>query len=244
MDNKKNIRIAGAGRIDGGTYAEVSTAGSARFTGPVVCDSIHAAGSTTFESDVTTGSCSASGSCHFCGALTAAELSLSGSGRVFGDLSVSGTAKLSGSVRVNGSVKAQSLVISGSATLEKGVECESFSASGGFTVGGLLNAETVSVKLGGNCKADEIGGSAISVKRPVNSQLNLFGLTINLNAGTGLLTANLIEASSISLENTVAKVVCGETVEIGPGCEIERVEYSGSLIVADDANVGEQVKVD
>ena len=60
----------------------------------------------------------------------------------------------------------------------------------------------------------------------------------------GTLTANAIEANSVSLESTRAKVVRGAEVSIGSGCEIDRVEYSVSLNVAEDAIVRERVKVD
>jgi len=53
----------------------------------------------------------------------------------------------------------------------------------------------------------------------------------------------LIEGEEIDLQATKAGVVRGRNVVIGPGCEMERVEYSGSLMVAPEAKVGEQVKV-
>ena len=58
-----------------------------------------------------------------------------------------------------------------------------------------------------------------------------------------VLEAELIEGEEIDLQATKAGVVRGRNVVIGPGCEIERVEYSGSLMVAPEAKVGEQVKV-
>jgi len=61
---------------------------------------------------------------------------------------------------------------------------------------------------------------------------------------TGTLTAGTIEANSVELEGTRAKVVRGAEVVIGPGCEIDRVEYSKSLDVAEDALVREKIKVD
>lgn len=245
MDNRaKNIQIAGAGRIEGGRYAEVKTAGSAHINGPLTCDSLRTAGSTRFSGDVVTGACSVSGSAHFLASLTADTLSGAGSTRIDKDLTVHENAKLSGSSRIGGKVKAQELHIAGSANIEGGAECETFICSGAFTVGGLLNAETVQIKLGGACKADEIGGGTVSVKRQATSQLNLFGISINLNNPIGALEANTIEAMNISLENTTAKIVRGETIEIGEGCHIERVEYSSSLILAEGAQVVEQIKVE
>ncbi|HIC96284.1 TPA: hypothetical protein EYP12_06635 [Candidatus Bipolaricaulota bacterium] len=61
--------------------------------------------------------------------------------------------------------------------------------------------------------------------------------------GFGTLEAELIEGDEISLEWTRARTVRGKKIEIGEGCEIERVEYSEELRVSPGAEVKERVKL-
>jgi len=58
-----------------------------------------------------------------------------------------------------------------------------------------------------------------------------------------LIGGNLIEADEISLEATVAKMVRGKRVTIGPGCRIDQVEYTESLQIDPKSVVREQVRV-
>lgn len=46
-----------------------------------------------------------------------------------------------------------------------------------------------------------------------------------LNAGTNVLTTEIVEGDDIHLEHTRAKVVRGNRVTLGPGCEVDLVEY-------------------
>jgi hypothetical protein len=52
------------------------------------------------------------------------------------------------------------------------------------------------------------------------------------------LTVRIIEGDDIYLENTHAKVVRGNNIEIGPGCEIKLVEYKYSFKKDEMAEVG------
>jgi hypothetical protein len=54
---------------------------------------------------------------------------------------------------------------------------------------------------------------------------------------------NLLEADEISLEATVAKIVRGKRVIIGPECRIDRIEYAESLQIDPKSAVKEQVRV-
>jgi hypothetical protein len=57
------------------------------------------------------------------------------------------------------------------------------------------------------------------------------------------LEVETIEGEEIDIEGTKADLVRGRNVVIGSGCEIERVEYSGTLTVDKTAKVEEQVKI-
>ena len=63
------------------------------------------------------------------------------------------------------------------------------------------------------------------------------------SAWGGGLEAELIEGDEIYLENTRADVVRGKQIEIGPHCKIGLIEYSESLKVHDNSDVGQQTKI-
>jgi hypothetical protein len=71
--------------------------------------------------------------------------------------------------------------------------------------------------------------------------INLAGLRLGRFA-TGSLTAETIEGDTVDLEATEAQVVRGKVVRIGPGCRIGWVEYTDSLEVHPEAEVGERVE--
>jgi len=263
MENRQNISIAGSGSVGGGIYENVTIAGNGRIDGDLTCTSLSIAGSGSVKGNVTADTCRVAGSGHIHGSLAVREVRFSGSGQVEGDLLSSGSVKFSGSGKVagnlvgedevrfsgsgkvGGSLKANKVFLSGSVTVEKGIECESMNVGGSFTVRGLINAGTLEVRLGGACEAEEIGGESVRVLRSTETNLNIFGFSLRLGgAGIHKLTTNLIEASDITLENTTAETVRGERVVIGPGCDIKTVEYSQSLSVSPEARVENQVKVE
>jgi len=57
-----------------------------------------------------------------------------------------------------------------------------------------------------------------------------------------MLEVETIEGDDIYLEYTKASVVRGKKIAIGPGCEIDHVEYSDSLEIDEDAHVVKQDK--
>ena len=65
-------------------------------------------------------------------------------------------------------------------------------------------------------------------------------LQLNFGFKRKFLTTNLIEGDKITLENTKCKIVRGHDIVIGPGCEIDKVEYTGKLTIDKDSTVGEE----
>jgi hypothetical protein len=55
--------------------------------------------------------------------------------------------------------------------------------------------------------------------------------------------ADCVEGEDIYLEYSKVKRVKGENIKIGPGCEINRVEYCGSFEADGRSTIGEQVSV-
>ncbi|MBV6714436.1 polymer-forming cytoskeletal protein [Paenibacillus chitinolyticus] len=230
-----DLSISGSGSADGGRYRNARINGNGRIDGDLECRSYKSAGHS-----------------HVYGSLAAREVIIRGSGSVSGNVrselvSVSGNGefrgdvagrqfKVNGSAGIGGSLTADTAVIRGSVQINGDCEAEKFEAYGGFEVGGLLNAGQIDIRLFGPCRAREIGGESIQVKKNgfLNSLASLFGSKLTS------LEAGIIEGDVIYLEHTSASVVRGRDVKIGPGCEIGRVEYTNTLYVDNHSTVADR----
>lgn len=257
-ENLRDLKASGATRVSGGAYRDVDASGaihidgdivcenfggsgSVRVTGSVNCDRFRASGSARVDGNVTAGEFKSSGATSIRGGIDAKELHASGSLKAEGDITAEGELRVSGSVSFGGPIRAKAVHASGSFKVLRGIECEALTIMGAIDVEGLVNAGTADIDMAGPCHIDEIGGERITVRR--RGFLNVLGFQLPFGL-SGTLTANSIEGNSVSLEHTRAKVVRGAEVSVGSGCEIERVEYSQSLNVAEDAVVRERVKAD
>ena len=73
-------------------------------------------------------------------------------------------------------------------------------------------------------------------------KLNFFKNRI-IHTGGKELTADIIEGDDIYLENTHAKVVRGNNITLGSGCEIELVEYKNDFKQDKEAEIGTHRKI-
>ncbi len=128
-------------------------------------------------------------------------------------------------------------------TVQGDCTAERFNAKGGFTIGGLLNADRVEIALYGDCRAREIGGSSIAVTVAKHGIYALDKLLRALTRNHPALAAETIEGDDVTLVRTTAAVVRGKRVVLGPGCVVALVEYSESCEVAPDAQVERRVQV-
>ncbi len=137
-----------------------------------------------------------------------------------------------GQIQVLGNVQSDEVKVVGQMSVQGNCSCESFHARGAFSIGGLLNAGDISVKLFGPCEAKEIGCEHIAVRRTLRG----FG-------DHKRLTVDVIEGDDIHLESTRANVVRGKRVVIGPRCEIGLVEYQDEFRESAQSHVGESRQV-
>jgi cytoskeletal protein CcmA (bactofilin family) len=152
-----------------------------------------------------------------------------------GDVDGNVTAKsvnVKGTLEISGKLGAEDVRIMGSLAVKGDCSAESFHFRGAFTIDGLLNAERMVLSLYGPSRAAEIGGQAIRVKR----KFGLFG-------GHRELVADTVEGDDIYLEDTVAKVVRGNRVHIGPRCQVDLVEYQERFEQSSGSKVTESRKV-
>jgi cytoskeletal protein CcmA (bactofilin family) len=218
---RSDTKIAGAGDVAGGMYGAVTIAGAGTVRGDLDATVLKVAGTADLQGKVVATAVIVSGNADFGSDVQASEFTVSGTSDVRGGVGA-GVLKVAGSCTIAGSVNATRVIVRGTAKIGGDVQAEVFDARGVFSVGGLLNAGTVTIELYGGCDAHDIGGGTVDVRlgKPW-AFLPFFG---DRN-----LTADTIEGDTVRLENTRAKVVRGADVTIGADCQIDLVEYTGTL---------------
>jgi cytoskeletal protein CcmA (bactofilin family) len=240
--NIGDIKISGSGTSGGGKYNEVSISGSGKINGDLECIDFKTSGSSKVIGNLKAETIKVSGSARIEGNVEAEEMKVSGSSHVTGEIK-SQILKISGSTHIDGNLYGEEVSISGSVHIGKNCEVECFKVSGSFKIQGLLNAGEVNIKLGGNCSVNEIGGEHIDIRvSPINSSFFKKVIDKMFNS-RGELTTELIEGDEIYLENTNVKIVRGNHITIGEGCNIGLIEYSGEINVSSASIVKEQKKI-
>jgi cytoskeletal protein CcmA (bactofilin family) len=243
-EKRGSASISGAGTIAGGKYDRVSISGAGKVTGDLVARELHVSGTGKVEGRTEVGRIAASGVAKFEQDVVAEEISASGAMKVEGSVRVK-ELKTSGAFKATGSIHAEYVRSSGDLHSGGDVEAEIFHATGGFDIVGLLAADKIEIRLGGHCRAREIGGERIEVRAGAWGEGGfILGALVRAFAAKPVqLTAQLIEGDDVVLESTTAETVRGKRIEIGPDCHIETVEYSESLNVHEDAKVATKRKV-
>lgn len=215
-DKKSNYSIIGEGSSAGGVYAKVKVVGDSTFNNDLYCDQFKCTGTSVIYGSLE------SNDINITGTLTLTE-------RVIGpeDESGSGVSGLH--------AKAEKMKVVGEFHLPGDCQAENIKLNGRFTVGGMLTAEQMTLKIMGPSEAMEIGGSIISVKSGRGKLLD--GWFASNASNPSILKVSLIEGDDIELENTVAEVVRGDKIKIGPGCRIGTVEYRSSLQIHSQSEV-------
>ena len=228
MLEQRDVTINASGMTAGGRLRKVVIRGEGSVTNDVECAQFIIRGSSKALGDVHAEEVKIAGQSIFKGNVNSDKISVFGQGEFLQDVH-SKDMQIWGNAVINGDLKSDDVNVRGRLTVHGDIEAETFYAKGAFKVEGLLNAGTfrVSIRNYGSCEANEIGGEKIIVERK-NGLLGLF----NKN---NLLYAESIEGDDISLEYTSAKVVRGTNVKIGPGCEIDIVEYKNNYQVDSDA---------
>ncbi|PGY07092.1 cytoplasmic protein [Bacillus sp. AFS031507] len=239
MDTKSrgDLVINGFGASNGGQFRVVTLNGRGTVNNDLECVELDCNGSGIVNGNVISEKTKVNGHARFRGNIESQIISIDGSARIDKNLSAE-KLKVSGKATVGGRVKCEEIKIQGAFTVSEDCEAEIFKAESQFTIGGLLNADQVDIKMFGECKAKEIGGQTITVKAKGSLVGNLLKAFFKPQLET-----ELIEGDKIELENTIAKVVRGNQVWIGPNCQIGLVEYTEELSMDKKAIVTENRKV-
>lgn len=174
------------------------------------------------------------GICNLNGHTTVGELKVNGSVNCKGVLK-SQYIKINGMLDVKDKVATNEMKVNGSINVEGSVETEDFVSNGKFCIKGMLNSDTIRISPRGKSKVEEIGCRRLDMQQ--ESISGILGLFISATGETGSLEADSIEGDMLRLINTTAKIVRGDKIVIGEGCNIDRVEYTGQIRIHDDSTV-------
>ena len=223
MKNMSDLRINGHGSANGGKYDSVNINGSGRIDGDLDCIDLKI-----------------NGQCNLKGNVNANHMKINGNSSIDGTVE-SKKWKLMVLQILKGVYPQKTLKFTGVSVED--CNAESLKIGGSFKIEGLLNADELELILYGSSQADEIGGSKITIKRKGKYDLfSLKSIIFAFEGGKELITQT-IEGDEIYLENTKAKIVRGDSIELGPGCGIDLVEYKNSFKMNDDSAVTEHKKI-
>lgn len=239
---KTDLRINGSGSASGGSYNSIRINGSGRITGDVDCSDFVVHGSGEASGKVECKTMRINGSGRVGGELKTDELKVNGSA-TFHKAVMADSVSVSGSSDMRENLNARTIKVSGSVKVDGDCSAEEFDSDGLFEIDGLLNAGIIDISLYWHkSHAKEIGGEKITVSLGKGS-LGVLASIFSLGTHYPSLEAYSIEGDEITLENTTAKIVRGNNITIGNGCNIGFVEYKGSYRETGDAKVGEHKKV-
>jgi cytoskeletal protein CcmA (bactofilin family) len=237
--SKGNLSITGSSYASGGTYDIVKIVGEGTIDGDVACSRLKCVGTLDMDGQLKSKHVSIVGTCSFSGGVQTDTIKISGTVTIGGDVKLK-ELHCSGTIESQGNLYGEQLNLRGQLSTKGDCEADVLTARGIFEIGGLLNAGQLDVKLYHDCRAKEIGGEKIRIRKA--SLLNPFNFFFKPSSNATLY-ASIIEGDEIYLENTKAAVVRGNQVTIGPGCEVELVEYKEHFDQLKGAIVTENRKV-
>ena len=242
-ETRYDLKLSGMGNASGGTYNVVSVDGIGKIDGDLDCIDLRINGMADLYGSLKTKTCRINGKASIRGNVDARELRISGHCDIDGNISSKET-RIDGHCSIKGGISAEEVEIRGIANINGDCSVEVFTSKGVFTISGLLNAGTIDIELYASSRVREIGGEKINIrhgntfgiKRIITSIFPSLGLIYGLSTET-------IEGDDIYLEYTRAKIVRGNNVVLGTGCEIELVEYKSNFEQHSEAKVKESRKV-
>ncbi|MEK4513032.1 hypothetical protein [Paenibacillus sp. FSL K6-2524] len=234
-----DLKIVGDSGSNGGVFNKVNIVGNAEINGDIDCQTFKCTGTAEIGGSLTSNVFKTTGDVITKGSLRGGEVNLTGNLNIRGSLTVT-KAQLNGEIQIEEGIAGDEIGIYGNCTVKGDCQVEHFRLKGAAQVDGMLNAERVEMKLLGLSRAKEIVGGHIRIQ-PHSSWR---WMSLLKNSGAPELKVEVIEGDVIWLEHTVADVVRGGDVTIGPGCRIGLVEYRGTFQqdkqsdIAESRNVG------
>lgn len=225
-DIRHNLRVTGTTNATGGVYEQVKITGEATIDGNIDCIGLRCVGTSEINGNLKAQSVRLVGTARITGNLESDKIWMQGQADIDGQAAVK-NANIHGMFSTKGNLTGEKLRVGGYLKVDGDCEAEIFRVRGAFTIGGLLNAGDMEIRLWGGCEAKEVGGEKIVVKK--SNSIQLIFKQIFFSGIASRLCAHVIEGDEIYLEHTEAKIVRGNNVVLGPGCEIEQVEYQNEF---------------
>jgi cytoskeletal protein CcmA (bactofilin family) len=242
QQERSNLRISGAGSAGGGVYNDVEINGAGSINGDVECIRLSTNGASNISGNVKAQSVKMNGTASFRGDIKSGQIDVNGAAGMHGNVDT-GRIKVSGTIDIDGNLHSAEVDAKGAIKVKGDCEAESFRSAGAFNIGGLLNAGSINASIVGSCRAREIGGEKIEIKRYNGFVYQIQRFIKDIFSSKEMLEVDIIEGDDIYLETTTARIVRGNNIVIGPDCDIQLVEYKGTLKVTDNARVREQKQV-
>lgn len=239
---RHDLKIFGVGNASGGEFNEVSINGQGDVEGNIVSTKFNLNGEGTVNGSVKAQDGSVIGTTTIKGTLEADRFKIFGTARVLGNATVKDFT-IDGTVTIEGAVTSETVGLRGTTTIHGDCNAEKFECKGSFTIDGLLNAGTIDITLYGSTKVREIGGENVRVRKQTGPIANVVNALLQRLDFQQRLVTDTIEGDEVALEYTKARIVRGNFVRLGQGCEVDLVEYKGTLDQAPGAVVKESKKV-
>lgn len=215
-------QINGIGKINGGTYNHVKVDGIGEVTGNLTCQAFHCNGKGKISGHVVSRVFKVQGMCKVMGKLESLEI------------------RIDGTITADDGIVSEKVLCNGAMSLDAGCKAETFQASGKVEIFGLLHADQVKLELLAKCRVRNVKGSEVIIRQG-DSKGEWMQKILSSFVGVPQLIVESIEGDYIKLEHTKAKIVHGDNIIIGPGCEIERVEYKSHLSIDERSEVKQRV---
>jgi cytoskeletal protein CcmA (bactofilin family) len=240
-DTLRHLTVTGTGITSGGSFNKVKIRGDGTINGDLDCIQWKVFGNADVNGIVKAESVDIFGQANLRKNLEADAVNLFGEAEIRGHVELKDL-NLRGAIRIDGNLVGGNIHGYGELKIDNDCEADSISFTGAVTIGRTLNAEKVDLKLHfADSRIPEIGGENIRVTK--SKAFSILNLLKRLSHDSSMLFAESVEGDVIYLEYTKAKVVRGNEVVIGPGCEIDLVEYQTKFQQDEKAKVTESKKV-
>lgn len=264
MNEFNNIKIFGDGYISGGKYNNIKVLGDSICNENLECNFLRIMGQSNFKDNIKVNifkimgeadiegkliceSLRVLGECDLRSEAEIGTLKIMGEVRAFKGITITSNLIVMGDINSNENLNCNIMKLMGQGIVAKNVifnelnilgqlevsgDCEGniFYNRGGVRINGLLSADKVEIVPKRISRIEEIGGSEIIIKK-----------SKWIEAINGKVISKLIEGDKIILQNTDCNIVRGQDVTILSGCNIDKVEYTGSLTVDKNSKIGEKI---
>ena len=225
------LRIAGSGKVEGNVNVkDVSVSGSAKIEGDVIADNLKSSGGCRIEGDLRAKRVWSAGGIHVEGTTESESITTAGSGKFEGDVRT-GVLRSDGGTRCEGKIHAEKEIEMGGALYAHSVETGEFFGRGGIKVEKGVKTKKFKLEMNGNSSVGSIESDEIEILSASSK-----GIISRIFGKGGSMKAKRIKGKTVHIENTVADVVEGENVNIGPGCRVK-------ILKAEKAQVHESSSV-